>query len=134
MFTTKKVRELQSEVESLEREVERLEQQVKSQETDYKQLWDQYNKYIKDVTDESRDLPVTLNFGAMGAFSVERLMKNDVPVTVIGYFVNERIPDDNRIVTVQKVKEWYLYCSDKVHKDIVKQFNEYMEERKARLF
>ena len=123
MFNNKKVRELQ-------REVERLEQLVNAHEVAYNELAAIYDKRNKDLDDASRELPVTLNFDAINAFSVERLMQNNKPVTVIGYFVNERIPDDNRIVTVQKVKEWYLYCNDKVHKDIVKQFNDYMASRK----
>ena len=123
MFNNKKVRELR-------REVERLEQLVKSHEVAYNELAAIYDKRNKELDDASRDLPMTLNFGAMGAFSVERLMKNGSPVTVVGYFVNERVPEGDRIVTVQKVKEWYLHCSDRVHKDIVKQFNEYMTDRK----
>ena len=123
MFNNKKVRELQ-------REVERLEQIVNAHEVAYNELAAIYDKRNKELDDASRDLPVTLNFGAMSAFSVERLVKNGKPVTTIGYFVNERIPDDNRIATVQKVKEWYLHCNDKVHKDIVKQFNDYMASRK----
>jgi hypothetical protein len=127
MFNNKKVPEL-------EREVERLEQLIEAHETAYNELAALYDKRNKDLNDASRDLPVTLNFGAMGAFSVERLIKNNEPVTVVGYFINDRVPEGDRIVTVQQVREWYLHCSDKVHKDVVKQFNEYMEERKARLF
>lgn len=127
MFNNKKVIEL-------EREVERLEQLVNAHEVAYNELAAIYDKRNKDLNDASRDLPVTLNFSAMGAFSVERLIKNNEPVTVVGYFINDRVPEGDRIVTVQQVREWYLYCSDKVHKDVVKQFNEYMEERKARLF
>ena len=123
MFNNKKVRELQ-------REVERLKQLVKSHEVAYNELAAIYDKRNKDLDDASRELPVTLNFDAINAFSVERLMKNNKPVTVIGYFVNEPHAAGDTIVSAQKVKEWYLHCNDTVHKDIVKQFNECMVKRK----
>ena len=127
MFNNKKVREL-------EREVERLEQLVKTHENAYNELVEFYDKRNKDLEDPARDLPVTLNFGSMDAFSVERMVQNGSPVTVVGYKLRKDVRHNNSTDTTYEIKEWYLYCSDKVHKDVVKQFNDYMEVRKRNMF
>jgi len=128
MFSNKKVREL-------EREVERLEQLVKSHEVAYKEITEFYDKRNEELKDQARDLPVTLNFGSMDAFSVERIVNSQArPVTVVGYKLRKDVRHNNSTDTTYEIKEWYLYCSDKVHKDVVKQFNEYMEVRKRNMY
>lgn len=127
MFSNKKVREL-------EHEVERLEQLVKADEVAYNELVEFYDKRNKQLEDPARDLPVALNFGSMDAFSVERMVQNGSPVTVVGYKLRKDVRHNNGTDTTYEIKEWYLYCSDKVHKDVVKQFNEYMEVRKRNMF
>ena len=127
MFSNKKVREL-------EREVERLEQLVKSHEVAYNELVEFYDKRNKELEDPARDLPVTLNFGSMDAFSVERIVQNGNPVTVVGYKLRKDVRHNNSTDTTYEIKEWYLHCSDKVHKDVVKQFNDYMEVKKRNMY
>lgn len=127
MFSNKKVREL-------EHEVERLEQLVKAHEVAYNELVEFYNKRNKELEDPARDLPVTLNFGSMDAFSVERIVNDGFPCTVVGYKLRHDSRENNITNTTYQIKEWYLNCNDKVHKDIVKQFNEYMEVRKRNMF
>lgn len=127
MFNGKKVREL-------EHEVERLEQLVKSCEVAYNELVEFYDKRNKELEDPARDLPVSLNFGSMDAVSVERIVQNGSPVTVVGYKLRKDVRHNNSTDTTYEIKEWYLYCNDKVHKDVVKQFNEYMEVRKRNMF
>lgn len=127
MFSNKKVREL-------EREVERLEQLVKSHEVAYNELVEFYKKRDQELKDEARDLPVTLNFGCIDAFSVERIVNDGLPCTVVGYKLRQDSRENNITNTTYQIKEWYLRCNDKVHKDIVKQFNEYMEVRKRNVF
>lgn len=127
MFNGKKVRELQH-------EIERLEQLVKSHEVAYNELVEFYDKRNKELEDPARDLPVTLNFGSMDAFSVERMVQNGSPVTVVGYKLRKDVRHNNGTDTTYEIKEWYLYCNDKVHRDVVKQFNDYMEVRKRNMF
>lgn len=127
MFNSKKVRELSA-------IIERLEQLVKSHEVAYNELVEFYDKRNKELEDPARDLPVTLDFGFMNAFSVERVVQNGSPVTVVGYKLRKDVRHNNSTDTTYEIKEWYLYCSDKVHKDVVKQFNEYMEVRKRNMF
>lgn len=127
MFNGKKVRELQH-------EIERLEQLVKADEVAYNELVEFYDKRNKELEDPARDLPVALNFGSMDAFSVERMVQNGSPVTVVGYKLRKDVRHNNGTDTTYEIKEWYLYCNDKVHKDVVKQFNDYMEVRKRNMF
>lgn len=127
MFNGKKVREL-------EHEVERLEQLVNSCEVAYNELVEFYDKRNKELEDPARDLPVSLNFGSMDAVSVERIVQNGSPVTVVGYKLRKDVRHNNSTDTTYEIKEWYLYCSDKVHKDVVKQFNDYMEVRKRNMY
>jgi hypothetical protein len=127
MFNSKKVRELGA-------IIERLEQLVKSHEVAYNELVEFYDKRNKELEDPARDLPVTLNFGSMDAFSVERIVQNGSPVTVVGYKLRKDVRHNNGTDTTYEIKEWYLHCNDKVHKDVVKQFNDYMEVRKRNMF
>ncbi len=127
MFNGKKVRELGA-------IIEKLEQLVKSHEVAYNELVEFYDKRNKELEDPARDLPVTLNFGSMDAFSVERIVQNGNPVTVVGYKLRKDVRHNNSTDTTYEIKEWYLHCSDKVHKDVVKQFNDYMEVRKRSMF
>ena len=127
MFNGKKVRELSA-------IIERLEQLVKSHEVAYNELVEFYDKRNKELEDPARDLPVTLNFGSMDAFSVERIVQNGNPVTVVGYKLRKDVRHNNSTDTTYEIKEWYLHCSDKVHKDVVKQFNDYMEVKKRNMY
>lgn len=128
MFSNKKVRELGRIIES-------LEQLVKTHEVAYNELVEFYKKRDQELEDPARDLPVALNFGAMDAFSVERTINNGLPCTVVGYKLRKDVRHNNGGTdTTYEIKEWYLYCNDKVHKDVVKQFNEYVEARKRNMF
>lgn len=128
MFNGKKVREL-------EHEIERLEQLVKSHEVAYNELVKFYDKRDEELQDQARDLPVSLNFGSMDAVSVERIINSQGrPVTVVGYKLRKDVKHINGTDSTYEIKVWYLYCNDKVHKDVVKQFNDYMEVRKRNMF
>lgn len=113
-----------------DREVESLKQLIKAHEVAYDELVDFYNKRDEQLQNESRNLPVTLNFGLMDAFSVERTFQNGQPLTVVGYKLRHDTRENNITTSTYEVKEWYLNCNDEVHKDVVKQFNQYIESRK----
>jgi hypothetical protein len=110
----------------LEREVERLEQLTKAQTVAYDELVAYYDKKRKELESESRDQSVSIDFRAMNAFSVERIVRDNEPITIIGYSLQKK--SEGSYST--EVKEWYLHCNDRVHNDVVKQFKEYMENRK----
>lgn len=82
----------------------------------YAELKEQYTKLVDVVNDKMRDSEVGFDFKSTKAFSVERVSRNNQPCTIIGYFT----PEDQT-----KPREWYLYCSQKVHDQLVADFKEY---------
>ena len=110
----------------LRREVARLEQVVKNHETAYKALEDQFNDRTKELDSVSRKQPVAINFFAMNAFSVERIMFNDMPTTVIGYKV-QNSTGDRQYQT--EIREWFLHCDEEVHAYVIEKFNEYINRK-----
>lgn len=76
---------------------------------------------LEEINSDSFNAPVALDFKAMNAFSIERMKDGSLPKTVVGYLV---IAGEKR-----SVKEWYLYCSDQVHKDLVEKFNNYIASK-----
>lgn len=98
----KRIRDLEGELAQLQRQFDDLKEQ--------------YTKLIDVVNDKMRDSEVGFDFKSTKAFSVERLAHNNQPCTVIGYFA----PEDQT-----KPREWYLYCSQKVHDQLVADFKEY---------
>lgn len=98
---------LKQENDALKKDIQELLDQVKELE----------RRIDKMLEQEKDDLDCfAINWTTMRAFSVERIqLDNSMPVhTAIGYFDTEG-----------KVREWYLYCSLKTHKMLVKQFKEF---------
>jgi hypothetical protein len=93
-------------IEELERELQR-----------YKDALQEERDQIKR---SSRSAPFSFDFNSVKAFSVERNLDGNLPVTVIGYLLP--------IVTDGKetfaVKEWYLHCDDARHEEIIQAFKE----------
>jgi len=79
---------------------------------------DRYKKWVESVQDTARKSSASVDFKSLNAFSIERMVKDHGPCTIIGYYPN---PDEK---TKEKVKEWYIYCDDTVHENLVKQFNQ----------
>ena len=77
-------------------------------------------KQLQDKLDEIEsstfNQPCAVDYYFMRAFSVERVMWQGQPTTVIGYF-NEK-----------EVRQWYLYISETEHQRLTKSFAEYMQK------
>ena len=82
-----------------------LEQQIKNLQT-----------RLSNIESSTFKQPCSVDFHFMRAFSVERVMYQDVPTTVVGYF-NEN-----------EVKQWFLYISEEEHQRLTKSFDEYMQK------
>lgn len=98
------------EIETLKTTVAQLEQRCK-------ELADLVNGQVVSA-------PVHFDFKNMKAFSVERNVNNGKPCTIIGYLLQEPVLSSDGEMIVQKdiVKEWYLYCNDERHAELVEQF------------
>ena len=122
MWFSKKVEEVKEVVEpsptkkELKQQVEKLEAELKA----YKEWW-------AKMLDDARDSEIVLDFEALNVFSIERMIKSNetIPCTIIGYLKEETtINDEGKVITNNGVKEWYYYCSDKRHQELVDKFKE----------
>jgi hypothetical protein len=107
-------------------EVDALKIQIQSLKNEKNYLKDIVDK----VNDELQNAVVAINWKTMRAFSLERVISDGRPATVIGYFVQEPVvsSDGEMIVMRDVVKEWTIRCSDARHHDLVKQFKEFNEQ------
>ncbi len=77
-------------------------------------------KKLKEAKYEQvRDFNASVDWDAMQAFSIERVISttHEVPVTCIGYKA------DN------KVKEWILFVNKEIHDALVEEFKEYVRQK-----
>lgn len=96
----------------LTKKVEKLEAEIKA-----------YEETLKQINNEIPSSTFVFDFKAVKAFSVERNINNNVPVTIIGYFLPEaRVTEENGIVTTDTVREWYFYCNQEQHEKLVEEF------------
>ena len=61
--------------------------------------------------------PMSIDFSKIDVFSVERNGDKHEPCTIIGHFMTNA--DGTK-----STAEWYLYCSTKIHNQLVSEFNE----------
>lgn len=62
--------------------------------------------------------PMSIDFNKLDAFSIERNGDKHEPCTIIGHFMTNA-------EGVKTTAEWYLYCSPKIHNQLVSEFNEF---------
>ena len=77
------------------------------------------------------DASFEFDFNAVKVFSIERNTKDDVPVTIIGYILDEPIFHATQEMWCPnpKIREWYLYCSEERHEELVIKFRESMKNK-----
>ena len=98
-----------------EEELERLVAVIERKDAEIKALKDLISNNVTSST-------FVFDFDAVKAFSVERMLRDGHPCTVIGYMVKtEEFVDGNK-VTNEKPKEWYYYCNQEQHEKVVAAF------------
>lgn len=99
-------------MEELERENERLKSKVENLE-----------KVIADVNSALTKAKPVIDFDIMRVFSIERLANDNKPCTLIGYFTGEPVAfTDGNVANKDVVHQWYLYCNEERHQELVDQF------------
>jgi hypothetical protein len=110
MFRSKedvdRILELEAEVETLKRQIIRL--------NDNKEF-----EFKKDLDGSAFEF----DFKAVNAFSIERIVDNKTPHTVIGYV--KGICQDGSI----DIGQWLFYCSQKEHNRLAEKFVEYTKSQ-----
>ena len=88
-------------------------------------------KVLEKINAEMHSSEFSVDFAEMNAFSIERFVNNNIPCTVIGYFIEEPVTLDEKKVASKKVlNQWYLYCTQERHTELVEQFKTYMKGKK----
>lgn len=106
-------------IDDLEKENDKIRTELRAA----KQLIESVNNDITAAT------PM-IDFDIMRVCSIERLVYNEKPATIIGHIMYEPIIENNVLVGErEKLKEWTLYCNNDRHEDLVKQFKEWKAEQ-----
>lgn len=104
----------------LKEKVERLENRII-----------QINKDLADV--EKADVAsstFTIDFNKMDVFSIERHIKGDKAVTIVGHFLHEPVKVGDVIALNKITREWNLSCSQEHHERLVKEFADFKKKQK----
>ena len=107
-FSDMKVR-----MEELESEVKNLKHQIS-----------EYDTLIASINSDLTKATPILDFDLMRVFSIERHVNGNKPCTIVGFFEQEPVlsSDGEMIVTKDVHKEWYLYCNNERHEELVNKF------------
>lgn len=89
-------------------------------------LKDKIEKQNKEVDDDMSTAEFEMDFEAIDALSVERILYGNKPITVIG-FVRNRDKKDGL-----HTGQWQFHCSVEEHNKIVKKFREYIKSKKEK--
>jgi hypothetical protein len=71
---------------------------------------------IDNYFDESRKSTVMIDFKKINAFSIERIFRNDIPQTNIGFILGN------------KTEEWCIDCDETQHNELVNSFRKHMSD------
>lgn len=93
---------------------------IKHLKEKYEQLEKKHEKLLASINSGSSRCEFEIDFSIMNVFSVERCVKDDTEITIVGYW-----RDKEKGV----VGEWNLYCSRERHTEIVEKFNKWMENK-----
>jgi hypothetical protein len=90
-----------------------------------RQVKDLRDKLVRIETDV-RDEEFVLDFRQFRVFSIERNFHSDLPCTIVGYMVKDG--------DTETCREWYLYCTEKRHHEIVDAFKAYQLARDKSMY
>ncbi len=102
--TQLKVKQLESDLVDRDQRIELLQEQLANLRSEQAQA----------VADSS----FAVDFNRMRAYSIERIIQDGRPVTVIGHWCG---PND------ENVGEWSFHCNQATHEQLVEQFRQYRQ-------
>jgi hypothetical protein len=100
--TQLKVKQLESDLVDRDQRIELLQEQLAALRSEQ----------AKAVADSS----FAVDFNRMGAYSIERIIQNGRPVTVVGHWTG---PND------ENAGEWFFHCNQDTHERLVDEFRQY---------
>ena len=111
-----KISDMKVIINDLEEENSKLKQQLKNLE-----------QVLAEVNSNLTAAKPVLDFDLMRVFSIERHVNNNKPCTIVGFFEKEPVmsSDGEMIITKDVHKEWYLYCNNERHAELVEEFKQW---------
>ena len=100
---------------------------------------DELNAQIKQMREDAdkekeSDLQTStfaLDFNIMRVFAIERNIHNGDVCTIVGHFISEPVAfTDGNVAAKEVTREWYMYCSQEQHENLVKEFEAYKKVNK----
>jgi hypothetical protein len=79
-------------------------------------------KTLKAKYEGTYDASFCFDFSRMNPFSIERLVSNGAPATVISFIWKSEISDNS---SKNEISQWYFGCSEKTHEELVQEFTKY---------
>lgn len=127
LFWCKK-NEAEKQDQNLEEEHSKLLREHEELQSKYKSL----EQHLANINSDLRKAKPMIDFDNMRVFSIERMVHNNVPTTILGYFLAEPVlsSDGEMIVMKDIVKEWYLYCNNERHEELVAEFQKWKGKQK----
>jgi len=104
--------------------VKELQQVIKAYDVALKKA----NDSLNEINQKTLVSSFAFDFNLTSAFSIERIVKNNIPVTSIGFFFSP----DSTITANREIREWFFYCNEQTHEKLVEDFNQYIEKKNAR--
>lgn len=114
---TKVDADLDAAVDNIDKKIDELIEERDIARNEAARLTEQVKKIYESLADED----MVIDFKAINVFSVERNSREDIPCTIIGFLIKEG--------DTYRTHEWYLYCTQRVHTNIVKDFEEFKKNR-----
>lgn len=104
--------------------------ELESENKTLKQNLANLEEVLASVNSELTAAKPVLDFDIMNVFSIERHVNNNKPCTIVGFFEKEPVlsADGEMIVTKDVHKEWYLYCNNDRHAELVAEFKQWKKQ------
>ena len=81
---------------------------------------EELQKVINDYNDDCRKSNVLMDFSRIDAFSIERVIKDGIPYTNVGYILDG------------KSKEWCINCNETQHNELISTFRKHIANAPSR--
>lgn len=98
--------------------------ELKAENQKLKDRLDNLEKVLAEINSDLTKAKPVIDFDLMRIFSIERLVNDNKPCTIIGYFIAEPVLSSDGEMIVQKdvVHQWYLYCNNERHEELISDF------------
>ena len=108
-----------------------MSDRIKELEAEVEKLTKRLKEFEVEINNEITASKPVIDFDIMRIFSIERMVNDNKPCTVIGYFLEEPVlsSDGEMIVKKDVVHQWYLYCNNLRHAELIVEYNAWKRKK-----